>query len=223
MQTQKSSETQAALLLQVAKGRVSIGVFTLIVASTLCFLLLSKTGDNQGLHGATWTNKSVGLGYKSPRPEKDTISPPIHFVGMLESFSAAKDELINNLKQDYGPETFVDMFVNTQQQENEKAVQNELSKARMRRKLKLKVLRAHVAAAQHPDANPHKFVWVTAGNSRAAGHGNLLNESYTALIERQLRKPFQSIGLQFEGRNYGISALSGGIEAGTAVRRICAT
>lgn len=51
-----------------------------------------------------------------------------------------------------------------------------------------------------------KYVWATGGHSSAAGHGNLYNESYTAYMASDLKDVFGSIGIDFEGRNYGMSA-----------------
>ena len=52
--------------------------------------------------------------------------------------------------------------------------------------------------------NPTKFVWATGGHSTAAGHGNLYNETYTAYLVRAAKPVFQSIGIDFVGRNCGM-------------------
>jgi hypothetical protein len=49
-----------------------------------------------------------------------------------------------------------------------------------------------------------RFVWATGGHSIAAGHGNLFNQSYTAVMERVLVDIFGSIGIEFEGRAYAM-------------------
>lgn len=53
-----------------------------------------------------------------------------------------------------------------------------------------------------------RFVWSTTGHSVAAGHGNLHNESYTAFLEHAAKPVFDAIGIEFEGRNYGMGGKS---------------
>lgn len=52
-----------------------------------------------------------------------------------------------------------------------------------------------------------RFVWATGGNSIAAGHGNLYNESYTAFLSRAVTDVFAAIGIEFVARNYGIGGM----------------
>ena len=52
-----------------------------------------------------------------------------------------------------------------------------------------------------------RFVWSTGGHSAAAAHGNLFNESYTAYLEQAVKGVFQSIGIEFEGRNYAMGGM----------------
>mmetsp|Transcript_17490 Transcript_17490/g.26477 ORF Transcript_17490/g.26477 Transcript_17490/m.26477 type:complete len:690 (-) Transcript_17490:415-2484(-) len=51
------------------------------------------------------------------------------------------------------------------------------------------------------------FVWATGGHSAAAGHGNLYNESYTAMMERSVKPIFKSVGIAFDGRNYAMGGM----------------
>jgi hypothetical protein len=57
-----------------------------------------------------------------------------------------------------------------------------------------------------------KYVWATGGHSAAAGHGNLFNESYTAVMERDMKGIFESIGISFEGRNYAMGGTTSAAE-----------
>jgi hypothetical protein len=52
------------------------------------------------------------------------------------------------------------------------------------------------------------FVWATGGHSASAGHGNLHSESYTAFMEVTAKPAFDTIGILFEGRNYGMGGMS---------------
>lgn len=57
-----------------------------------------------------------------------------------------------------------------------------------------------------------QYVWATGGHSAAAGHGNLYNESYTAFMERDLKDIFESIGIDFIGRNYAMGGTGSAAE-----------
>lgn len=57
-----------------------------------------------------------------------------------------------------------------------------------------------------------KYVWATGGHSAAASHGNLYNESYTAYLESDVKDVFQSIGIDFEGRNYAMGGTESAAE-----------
>jgi hypothetical protein len=57
-----------------------------------------------------------------------------------------------------------------------------------------------------------KYVWSTGGHSAAAAHGNLYNESYTAIMEQDLKEIFGSIGIEFEGRNYAMGGTQSAAE-----------
>jgi hypothetical protein len=49
-----------------------------------------------------------------------------------------------------------------------------------------------------------RFVWVTAGHSAAAGHGNFQNETSIAFLNQAVTQVFAAIGIDFEGRNYAM-------------------
>jgi hypothetical protein len=49
-----------------------------------------------------------------------------------------------------------------------------------------------------------KYVWATGGNSQAVPHGNLYNESYTAVLTNAVEDVFGSIGIEFVGRNHAM-------------------
>jgi hypothetical protein len=57
---------------------------------------------------------------------------------------------------------------------------------------------------QNPNRLYSQFVWATGGQSDAAGYGNLYNETYTAFLERAVKDVFGSVGIGFEGRNFGM-------------------
>jgi hypothetical protein len=91
-----------------------------------------------------------------------------------------------------------------------------ISQARFQRKLQLKVLerilllqRSSSTSSAHNDSDSSrpplpKFVWATGGHSAAAGHGNLYDESNTAILSAAVSPAFQALGIQFEARNYAM-------------------
>ena len=56
---------------------------------------------------------------------------------------------------------------------------------------------------RQPNSSPPIFfTWVTAGDSSAAGHGNLYSQSYTAILEETVQHHFEALGIQFLTKNY---------------------
>jgi hypothetical protein len=53
-----------------------------------------------------------------------------------------------------------------------------------------------------------KYIWANGGHSASAGHGNLHNESYTAVLSRAVEHVFGSIGIEFVGRNHAMGGTS---------------
>jgi hypothetical protein len=87
---------------------------------------------------------------------------------------------------------------------------------RLKRKILMKLLEAQIRLSSRSSRQGEKkmpiFVLVNAGMSSAAGHGNLFNESYSAVIERAVRPALQKLGVWFETRNYGMSSAVSGPE-----------
>jgi hypothetical protein len=68
------------------------------------------------------------------------------------------------------------------------------------------------------------FVWVTAGNSVGAGHGNLHNETYSAVVECNLHSMLQNVfNLNLIVRNYGISAMVSAPEGALCLNEVYGT
>ncbi len=128
----------------------------------------------------------------------------------------AKERLIEKLRMDYG-DYFEPIFVGPGKSFSPMSKQSE---ERLKRKLMIKVLQMQIKVeqacdcekAKQPDTTYGKYVWATGGHSAAAGHGNLFNESYTAHLTRDARIVFEAIGLEFEGRNYGMGGTRSGPE-----------
>lgn len=73
----------------------------------------------------------------------------------------------------------------------------------LRRKMIMKIVESKLNyESNNPDIS--EFTWVTAGDSAAAGHGNLFSQSYTNVLEDTVRDSFQAAGMKFVGKNYGM-------------------
>lgn len=147
---------------------------------------------------------------------------------MMDRLALAKNDFWNKLKKDYGCETFNKIFFvddpaladpDVPLSDNKPRIPvgrlnlgspDTVSWQRMVRKMTMKLLQVQ----QHAVANRSlrrldesrmvPFVWATGGHSSSAGHGNWYRESYTATLERALRKGFDSVGIYFTGRNYAM-------------------
>eukprot|EP00980_Cylindrotheca_fusiformis_P001638 scaffold368_cov125-Cylindrotheca_fusiformis.AAC.16 len=51
------------------------------------------------------------------------------------------------------------------------------------------------------------YVFANGGHSQAAGHGNKFSESYTAVFARDVRRVWESIGIEFIDRNYAMGTM----------------
>lgn len=108
------------------------------------------------------------------------------------------------------------------------------SRERLRDKVQRKLLQVQLATIQQdnrPTADeaslrssttpsppsvqvPYRFtqtrlVWATAGHGAAAGHGNLADESYTAILQKAAGPVFGAAGIELTSRNYGWAAATG--------------
>jgi len=128
---------------------------------------------------------------------------------MIEAVATEEKLLAEQLQKDYGKVTYTKMFQHNGKGEPEPVGRSVLRSAseegrgwsRVKRKLTMKVLQALQSRT------PQSFVWGTGGESLAAGHGNLFNQSYTAIMENSLQNVLGAAGLQFEGRNYAMGGI----------------
>lgn len=65
-----------------------------------------------------------------------------------------------------------------------------------------------------------RLVWASAGMSSAAGHGNMMSEAYSQLLSDNLRPLFAQLNIDFETRNYGMSAMPSVAELSFCQREI---
>jgi hypothetical protein len=88
-----------------------------------------------------------------------------------------------------------------------------------------RLLRDDGLAQEATDAtliDPHfaKYIWATGGHSASAAHGNLYNESYTSIMEQDIKDIFGSIGIEFEARNYAMGGTPSSPEMASCFEQI---
>mmetsp|Transcript_6249 Transcript_6249/g.9013 ORF Transcript_6249/g.9013 Transcript_6249/m.9013 type:complete len:662 (-) Transcript_6249:72-2057(-) len=136
--------------------------------------------------------------------------PMDHWIGMLTKERILLEDRL--MSTEYGNTFYAQLFEPTQLSMFETTDE---SRAHLKRRLKIKFLSKLV----HP-LQPNNFVWATAGDSIAAGHGNMFNQSYTAMLEDTVGAAFASVGINFVTRNYGMSFYSSGPELALCMEAI---
>lgn len=120
--------------------------------------------------------------------------------GMKQKLQHAQEDLYDEIYSNYGEythllfnrtEIMADLVITSATGTNRSSI----SIHRLKRRIKRKIMEG---LGSGRDAMP--FVWVTSGNSVAAGHGNLLHQSYTGVLERAITPAFAAVGLALETR-----------------------
>ena len=139
---------------------------------------------------------------------------------LLEKFQMARAKFMEKLDEDYGSENVRKIFQTKTVAGGTVPVTHDIfngtseSWSRMRRKVAMKILKAQI------QQKPEPFVWATGGHSAAAAHGNLLDESYTAVLEKGSHPIFEAVGLDFTARNYAMGGTSCGMEIASCVKEV---
>jgi hypothetical protein len=144
------------------------------------------------------------------------VTKSSHYTDAIKTLDEARKVWVRStLHQDYGKDNFEKIFFDKDGKllSFEPVSEDGISTIRLRRKLQIRLLQHHIEGKA-------RFVWATGGHSAAAGHGNLYNESYTAVLERDLLQVFPKIGLDFEARNYAMGGQASGPEIGLCVEQI---
>lgn len=92
---------------------------------------------------------------------------------------------------------------------------SEKSVQRLLRRIQMHIL----AKASNPSA-PAQFTWINAGHSSSAAHGNLYQQSYTAIMQQYAKPAFKAVGLEFVAKNYAMGAYAGNMELSLCLEAI---
>jgi len=207
------------------KIRALVGIFFLVCVAL--FIQIGTIAEEEAIAEDTYMragNKVGGTkddkGKKCPCSEKRNEKfhgDLLNRKDLLDMASTARDRMIDTIKEDYG-EYFDAIFVGEGKGYASQSVE---STERLKRKLMIKVLRMQTEVLKKgceecTDVDEENtfvdYVWATGGHSSAAGHGNLFNESYTAVLGRDARMVFEAIGVYFDDRNYAMGGTSAGLE-----------
>lgn len=157
---------------------------------------------------------------------------------ILQLAQSARTQMMETIRQDYG-EYFEPIFLGPNATFSASSA---LSTQRLQRKLIIKVLEMQAAILEEgchcqEESNSNggnstttsstttfaKYVWATGGHSAGAGHGNLFDESYTAILGKDARTVFEAIGIAFEDRNYAMGGTSSALEISMCFDQIFGT
>jgi len=94
---------------------------------------------------------------------------------------------------------------------------NRLSRRILIKHLKAALREKSISSSSQP---PPTFTWITAGDATAAAHGNLYSQSYTAILQDTVESAFQTLGIRFEAKNYGMGQYSSGPELGLCMNEV---
>mmetsp|Transcript_12990 Transcript_12990/g.28082 ORF Transcript_12990/g.28082 Transcript_12990/m.28082 type:complete len:699 (-) Transcript_12990:27-2123(-) len=114
---------------------------------------------------------------------------------MLQDIVAARKEFDDYLRADYGD--FVSTVFNKTSITTAFTRPSSLSDTRLKRRMKIKMIEGQLGIKGRGRGGQPTFTWVTGGHSAGAGHGNLLNQSYTVAIDRAAKIVFGAAGIDF--------------------------
>lgn len=150
-----------------------------------------------------------------PTPDDETNSPNIDAPKLdslaivtlaVEKLKQAREDIIlNEIVPLYG--NFTDTFFAKSVVDEIVSSTSLLSKEMLKTRLQIKFIQSQLG-----EKKPSSFTWVTSGHSSAAGHGNLFNQTYTAVLEQTMQKVFQLVNIDFKAKNYAMGGTSSGPE-----------
>ncbi|KAL7571142.1 hypothetical protein ACA910_014746 [Epithemia clementina (nom. ined.)] len=192
------------LLMTDDRGSVFSAVFTNQLHDQLNDSTTTAAGTNQLHHGR----------------QLQGLSSSFAASQLMQNFNVARAKFMDQLRQDYGPENIQPLFQTTYPNGTVESVTrtlfqgSPLSWDRMKRKVAMKILQAQI------DEQPQTFIWATGGHSASAGHGNLFNESYTAIMELKSKPILEAVGVNFVARRYAMGGTSCGMEINSCIKEV---
>lgn len=153
-------------------------------------------------------------------------SSSLKLGSMIQGLEQSRQEFLSKLEHDYGQENCKNMFLMASDGDPKTTAghvafgdKHDAGRRALIRKFQIKLLQV-LQSSSRDRSTMIPFVWATGGNSVAASHGNLVNESYTAILQRQLGPALAPTGIQFLARNQGMSGAPSGPEIAICIDSI---
>ena len=196
-------------------------------------IITRMSGKISGVTPSLWKECTTCDCYRAKRWRHFQGQDILNFTHVVRLVDRARIKMIHKLKIDYGDVYFTKLF----EEETTShlplyktlfidATPESSAWNRLKQQLQIKLLsmRQKVMQQDNRFCEPvvsgtsngadesrflfEKFVYASAGHSSAAGHGNFERDSYAAVLSRAVSEVFESIGIEFEARNYGMTAMS---------------
>lgn len=207
-ETISSSRGSRSMLRQLGGVAGVVVVFVLVFSS-------SESTRFQRITSSSTTKIKLPSSSLSTSPKAKVLIRTANVESMRSNVQLVRKKFIQeSLTVDYGADNVEAIFFTVANNNNETLLGpvNNTPFYRAKRTLMLKVLRALQNSSNIDDYNNNnssnpasRLVWATAGNSIAAGHGNLYRESYTAVLTRAVTPVLDAASLAFVSRSYGLS------------------
>ena len=190
-------------LINAEAPRMSHASLFFIFISFISGYYLAFNRDTHGIIKASM--QAVSNIASETEEEKDFLSPDELLGRLTKERMKVKKKLMEEYGNSFGwifdPVVFTSRLF----------LQNEVSKLRLTRRVMIKLIEAQMQRSSVQNENDDQqnfkmptFTWVTAGDSSAAGHGNLFSQSYTAVLEDTVKDAFEVLNIKFQGKNYGM-------------------
>lgn len=208
----KMNLSSAANQQQGTHKKTKLGITRVLMVIALCSILLTLVNRSARLFEATsesaaipTTTTTKNKNVASKTVDRAPFQKPFILQNLRESIVQARFEFDATMKELYGESFFPTIFHRVE----EVFGLNGTSRDRFQRRILIKLCKS---LSFNSSVEDNTFMWVTGGNSNAAAHGNLFNQSYTATVEHYASKAFQAVGLDFVAKNYAIGTYPSGLE-----------
>ena len=183
---------------------------TIFKEDIMGFLIIEKEAEVNGTSGGSTKSKNK----------------KVQDIQKLRTlFAAGKKEFRDEAKKDYGK--YTDQVFNSASVMTYFASPNDLyqetykidvnpSRERLKRRIMIKIIESQLNGG---DSNT-TFTWAVGGHSAAAGHGNLFHQAYGNIIEKYLKGPFRTMGIEFRSKNYAMGGTKSGPEVSMCMESI---
>lgn len=200
--------------LEIRKPLAVIVLLSIVLYLNFSAQTTSKHDAIHTLPVLSQTVSSITSASRKTLEDTLTFSDRTSLDNLLHNFALAKERLTQVLHRDYGTEYYASIFESQGQSRGRTVIQppggfNVPNHSWDRLKTRIMIKLIDVLSKQETP----KFVWATGGHSSAAGHGNFYDESYTAVLEKNVQVVFDAVGMQFKGKNYAMGGSDSAPEA----------